>query len=60
MKVKPIHTDTVYSHHPEASKFVFHDEDQCQYYKEIVRDGNAIPGEGTNRRRCKECQKLAK
>jgi hypothetical protein len=58
MKVSPIHTDTVYRFHPEPSRLVFHDQSDCAYYKEIVRDGNAIPG-NDKRRRCKECVRLA-
>jgi hypothetical protein len=58
MKVSPIHTDTVYAYHPEPSKLVFHDQSECAYYKEIVNDGNDLPGTD-DRRRCKECVKLA-
>lgn len=49
MKVSPIHTDSVYSC-PEPSKLVFHNQSECAYYKEIVRDGNDVPGEDKRRR----------
>ena len=47
-KMSPIHTDT----DPEDP--VYHDNDECPYAKEIIRDGNDIPGDD-GRRLCDWC-----
>jgi hypothetical protein len=55
-KVPAFHTDSD-DYRPE-DKLVYHDNDECQYGKEIKRDGNQVAGTD-GRRRCYRCDELA-
>jgi hypothetical protein len=52
-KVPDFHTSN------DEDKPVYHFESECQYGKEIKRDGNAVYERGIGRLPCKECTRLA-
>lgn len=54
-KVDPFHTKN--EEYPPTHRNVYHDESECEYGKEIKRDGNDVPGTD-GRPRCDRCKEL--
>lgn len=60
-KVSAFHTDTVLAYYHPNERYVYHNESTCGYGQRIKRDGNDIPGQGTDphgrpRQLCDRCQ----
>jgi hypothetical protein len=63
-KVGDFHTDTVREYYHPRERWVYHDQSECGYGQRVKRDGNAIPGRGTDpqgypRALCDRCSNLA-
>ncbi|HEV3192836.1 MAG TPA: hypothetical protein VGY54_20160 [Polyangiaceae bacterium] len=55
-KIPAFHTNS--DEYREEDRRVFHDQSECGYGKEIVRNGHNVPG--TDKRdRCDRCEDLA-
>lgn len=54
-KVSSFHTKNM--EYPPTHRNVYHDHDDCQYGREILRNHDNLPG-SDGRPRCSECIKL--
>jgi hypothetical protein len=43
----------------DGDKLVYHNQSECGYRKEIIRNGNQVEGIGTGRDLCERCAELA-
>ncbi len=49
--VNPFHT----SSDEDGDKLVYHNQSECGYGKEIIKNGHKVDGVGTGRRLCDRC-----
>ena len=43
----------------DGDKLVYHNQSECGYGQEIIRNGNKVAGKGTNRDLCERCADIA-
>ena len=43
----------------DGDKLVFHNQSECGYAQEIIRNGNVVPNDVGNRDLCEKCAELA-
>jgi hypothetical protein len=60
-KVSPFHTDTGSPKYHPRERYVYHDESECRYGKQVKLDGKSIDGIGTDpagnpRQQCDSCK----